>query len=194
VGIRCCSSAADDTDSEPIPVDSNPCASLLGASPVSGDVAVSSPEELAAIAGVTSISGDLAIRETPFVDLAGLESLVCIGGNLRIEGNPNLVGVEGLDALGTIAGTLEITSNGAFASLDGFADVEEIRWFYAISLTDNPSLPCCELCDLLALAPDALDEEAAASMVGASILNLPQGCGMDGCVDMDLISLVCPAP
>ena len=110
---------------------------------IEGDVTISGPDitNLAGLNVVTSIGGDLTIRSqwnAPLTSLTGLDNLVSIGGGLKIESNFNLTSLTGLDNVTSIGGGLKIKSNCNLTSLTGLDNVTYIGDY--IRITNNDSL------------------------------------------------------
>ncbi len=76
--------------------------------------------------GCTTITGDLTISSTSATDLAGLESISVIGGNLVISSNSQLTSLAGLDGLTQVSGNLTISSNGVLTSLNGLQNLDSV--------------------------------------------------------------------
>lgn len=70
----------------------------------------------------TEIEGDVVIgglSSTDIANLNGLSVLTSIGGNVLIQGNPQLTALAGLDSLTTIGGSLSIKQNDTLQTLNG---------------------------------------------------------------------------
>jgi hypothetical protein len=64
-----------------------------------GDVSITSPADIAALAGVTWLQGSLSISGTTLENVDGMESLQCVDGYLTIDSNYSWGGDDWLDGL-----------------------------------------------------------------------------------------------
>ena len=80
--------------------------------------------------GCTEIEGDVYINSNDITNLAGLNILVEIGGELIIgesnNTNPNLLNLEGLDNITSIGGNLDISFNTGLVNLVGLQGLTSI--------------------------------------------------------------------
>jgi len=146
--------------------------------PCSGDVIILEPSDFSAIADCTSISGSLII-ECPLctdTDLSELDSLTSVGGGLEIYNTDTLTNLDGLAALTSVGGSLSISGNVSLTNLNGLSGLTSVTGNLLIGndynggnpvltnldglsgltsvgnefrIIDNPTLPDCEVCDLL---------------------------------------------
>ena len=84
--------------------------------------------------------------------LSALTSVAFTGGGLIIENNNSLADLNGLSALtsvgsGEYSGYLAISGNNSLADLDGLSSLTSVGEY--IDIYENPTLPDCEVCDLL---------------------------------------------
>ena len=123
--------------SDPGLVDVSMCTSLDGSLTLSGTVS-----DISSL-GCLTVLGELRIESTQLTDLSGLSRLEELG-TLEIEAAPELsrVGLSHLEQLGR----LTLTGNPALEQLD-FTSLTEISW--TVEITGNPSLPHCEVEELL---------------------------------------------
>jgi hypothetical protein len=90
------------------PVD--PCGDVVHG----GNVVILTADDIAALAGVTRITGDLIVSDTSLSNVNGLESLVCVDGNVYVGNNmswSSTCWLDGLCNLRRIGGTLTVEFN-----------------------------------------------------------------------------------
>lgn len=119
------------------------CTSLDGSLTLSGTVS-----DISSL-GCMTVLGELRIESTGLTDLSGLSRLEELGA-LESVGAPELtrVALNRLEELGR----LTLTGNAALAQLD-FPELSGISG--SVQVTENPSLPHCEVEDLLDQVGDA---------------------------------------
>jgi len=102
---------------------------------VVGDIYVGpDAEDLSPLACVERAQGRLWIDANQrLVDLAGLDALAVVAGDLRLTDLPALESLDGLGALRRVGGKLELRSTRAVASLDALASLEHVG---ALTLND----------------------------------------------------------
>ncbi|GLU45085.1 fibronectin type III domain-containing protein [Allomuricauda sp. NBRC 101325] len=106
---------------------------------INGDLTVRSNDLLTNLEGLnnlTSIGGALKIETNDsLIDFTGLDNLQSLGtssmaftwGDLEIDGNLKLGGLDGLESLTTaLDGSIEITNNPVLLNLDGLANLENM--------------------------------------------------------------------
>ncbi|MFO8074277.1 MAG: DUF1566 domain-containing protein [Armatimonadota bacterium] len=131
-----------DTDSD-TDSDTDEC----GGNVMSGDAVVADAADIAALAGVTRITGDLRIENATIPNVNGLESLLCVDGDLVIHGGDgwdqtgwldglsNLVRVNGLMSLEFLGAA----SHEAFPGI-GLSSLKEVMGGVRIEAVDTASL------------------------------------------------------
>ncbi len=92
-----------DTDTDTGP---NECTQDLGE--YSGDFEITTPSDVATLAGYTSISGSLYINCLSCTDLSELVCLTSVGVYFRIEDNDDLTNLDGLSGITSVGGELFI--------------------------------------------------------------------------------------
>jgi len=85
-----------------------------------GDFDVHSAASLESLSDCAEITGDLHVVSTGLTDLAGLESLERVGGDMFIEFNSSLVSLNGLQGLESVR-SLSIAENHVLESFDGLS-------------------------------------------------------------------------
>jgi len=113
------------------------CTSLDGSLTLSGTVS-----DISSL-GCMTVLGELRIESTELTDLSGLARLEELG-TLEIQAAPELTRI-GLGQLRELR-RLALTGNPTLEQLD-FAELTEIFW--TVDVTENPSLPHCEVEELL---------------------------------------------
>ena len=94
-----------------------------------GDFAVDATDttaDLTALAGCQEVTGDLDVTGTTLTDLAGLSSIITVGGRLFIWNNAALTQVDGLADLTSVVGNLILDNNDALTQIDGLADLTSV--------------------------------------------------------------------
>ncbi len=86
-----------------------------------------------------SLGGDVKISGVDITDLSGFNELNCIGNNLEVTGNNNLLNLTGLEGLNYIGGRLKIESNDILNTLTGLENLAIIAGG-GISIQNNDSL------------------------------------------------------
>jgi hypothetical protein len=86
------------------------------------------------------ISGNLTIEGSDLTSLAGLESLLVVGGTLYIGYNNNLASLSGLDNLTVVHGSVSFSGNGALANLYGLDALQKIGGSLSLSMANISSL------------------------------------------------------
>jgi len=90
------------------------------------------------------------VRNYNLEDLSGLESVTAIGWRLIITNNDDLADIGALDSLETL-GELSVECSGAAVDADSDSDTDcSIEQDGFLSVTDNDSLPSCDVVDLAA--------------------------------------------
>lgn len=144
---------------------------------------IATPADLMRYEDATSFGGPLTIACPDCPNLDGLRCLDWVMGDLRIKDNRLLSSLEGLDVLSRVDGKLQVADNESLTSLYGLGDpprlVGEIQVLRNPALTsldgligaafleddtleqetivwisDNPSMPDCEVCLLLGELPE----------------------------------------
>jgi hypothetical protein len=82
--------------------------------------------------GCTVIEGNVTINGEDITNLNGLNVLISIGGNLRIEGNASLTSLSGLDNLTSVGGNLWISYNDSLSNLTGLEELSYVGGFFEI--------------------------------------------------------------
>ncbi len=153
-----------------------PVESWRAPSSIMGDVSVSTPEHIAALACVVDIGGTLLIGgdasdpASLLTSLVGLEQLGYVGA-LRIVNNPALTSLQGLSGLYEITGALEIRGNANLPVLDGFSVA--LSALGDVAIVDNDALtslrgleflgdcPTCVPCGVTAQCGDTTGGEGS---------------------------------
>jgi len=92
----------------------------------------------------------VSIVETPWTEIAGLDSLRYIHGDLYVRLNPALVQLDGLATVERVA-SMQIENNPALTSIAGLAGLQEI--VDGGEIINNPLLPTGDVEALLAQIP-----------------------------------------
>ena len=103
-----------------------------------GDYVIESADDLGDAAGCVVIEGDLVIQASDLEDLAGLENLQQVGGNLSIVDNDFLDPVQGLPGLAVVEGDITVARNPELADLGLFRAMEQAHG--DITIEDNDSM------------------------------------------------------
>jgi hypothetical protein len=82
--------------------------------------------------------GNLTIRGSDITNLSGLAGLAESTGNVRINQNPLLRGLDGLGAMTRVQWDFELTDNAALTEVDGLASLEYVG--KVLRIERNPSL------------------------------------------------------
>jgi hypothetical protein len=90
--------------------------------------------------GCTRIEGDVLISGYTICNLNGLNVLLSVGGDLKIESNEALSNTTGLNALTRIDGSFYLYGNLALTCLSGLEHLASIGGDF--SLVNNPSMNC----------------------------------------------------
>jgi hypothetical protein len=131
---RCGDDADTDTgsDSDSDSDTGAPCDELV----FEGDVTVSEPADLDALAGVTRITGDLKINCADCVSLAALECLEEVRGDFWLgdagASNLSLASLGGLERLATVLGSFYIEDNDLLSDLAGLESLEQAGVLYIL--------------------------------------------------------------
>jgi hypothetical protein len=96
-----------------------------------GDYWIYSSYEMDVLSGCTEITGNLIIGSnqyvnTTFENLDGLESLITVGGNLRIKENNSLTSLTGLENITSVGGELFVGSNPLLTSISVFSNITSV--------------------------------------------------------------------
>ncbi len=183
----------DENGSNTIEIDSlTKLASLSGYTSIVGNVVVHSAllNDLSQLECLESVVGNFDIGtcklEIPseivcagnpeLSNLAGLERLNSISGNLRIEGNPKLVNLNGLTSLTHIGGNFTVHANGV-VDLAGIEQLETIDGDLAVGRCDQFVFPADPLCyyneELTALTGlESLQSVKKLSIIGPKLQSL----------------------
>lgn len=109
---------------------------------LTGDVTVSSADDLAAIAGHTSVEGDLTISCPDCEGLTDLSCLTALGGGLIIDDSDALLDASGLKEISSPVTCLDIVYNETLADLDGLEGISSIE--NSLKVFHNSSLQTIE--------------------------------------------------
>jgi hypothetical protein len=120
---------------------------------------IASAADVAALAGVRCVYGALRVESASMVDLAGLEDIELICGDLVVEGNAALTDLRGLHA--EVRGKIEIRDNPALVRLSLPAATDA-----TLIVEDNPALPDLAGLDALAHGVFWLRRNAALTTFG----------------------------
>lgn len=82
-----------------------------GSNVLEESVTATEAQDLGVLSGITYLKGNLRIVQSSLTDLTGLESLLCISGNLEIAENLSLANLDGLSNLEQIGGFLKVGTN-----------------------------------------------------------------------------------
>lgn len=105
---------------------------------IEGDVTVHAIDNLAGLNCLTSIGGNLTLEiNANLTNLDGLNNVNSIGGNLILEINTNLTNLYGLNNLISIGGNLIIAGNPALNDLTGLNKLEYITGKLGIYQNEN---------------------------------------------------------
>lgn len=85
----------------------------------------SSIANLAGLQNITSIGGDLVIQQTSLINLTGLNSLTQVGGSVELNMNQSMSTLSGLQNLVSIYGRLRLWDN-PITTLQGLSSLEYI--------------------------------------------------------------------
>ncbi|NKB71836.1 MAG: hypothetical protein GKR89_32570 [Candidatus Latescibacteria bacterium] len=114
--------AVEEAEQQTTPVD--------GAITADSLYAINGPEDITRLADwggpQYKIPGDLRIDSTQLEDLAGLEGLQAVGGDIIVRGNNRLASLEGLKGLQEVAGGLIVEDNDVLLRLQGLGGLEKI--------------------------------------------------------------------
>lgn len=120
--------------------------SKCGTSVLEESVTVTDEETLSSLFGVTHLKGNLRIVQSNLANLAALESLICVGGNVEIASNSFLTNLDGLANLQQIGGFLKVGTNqlgedeadpnSALLNIDGLGNLTQIGTH--LWITKNP--------------------------------------------------------
>jgi hypothetical protein len=114
---------------------------------IEGNITVdgNSINNLAGLNSITTISGDLIFHHSGYLhDMLGFEQLSNVGGNLTIFYNDSLKNMIGLENLTNIGGHLSIQENHTLVNLTGFNSLNSIGGYFDVRGNDS-------LQDILAL-------------------------------------------
>jgi hypothetical protein len=111
---------------------------LVEGSTIKGNVTIESVAAAQKLHGITRIVGNLTVQNYDGTDLASLNSLTMIEGNLIVSTNAKLTSLAGLGSLERVYGIVWIFSNPKLADLGGLAKLKSAE--QAFSITDNPAL------------------------------------------------------
>ncbi|HUT76455.1 MAG TPA: hypothetical protein VM285_02150 [Polyangia bacterium] len=131
-----CGDDADDDDDDDTDTGSDtgaPCDELV----FEGDVTISEPADLDALAGVTRLTGDLRVNCPDCGSLAALECLEEVQGDFLLgcgpdPANDSLASLEGLERLAVVAGSFYIENNDAIEDLAGLENLEQAGVLYIL--------------------------------------------------------------
>jgi hypothetical protein len=102
-----------------------------------GSYVIEDNTDISLLNGFTTITGNLYIKNTKRTNLAGLENLTSVGGELSIRGNNALKNLTGLENLKSV-GDLVIESNTSIINLTGLENLSSfgkglyIGWNYSL--------------------------------------------------------------
>jgi len=116
-----------------------------------GDVMLTSSDDLPPLRGYAAVSGDLLVAPT-MPHLLGLECLGSVAGDVTIYGAELLPSLRGLNGLSDVGGTLRIEDAEALTSLDGLNGLEHIAG--ALELWGNNGLISLDGLDGLRIVGD----------------------------------------
>jgi len=80
---------------------------------------------------ITSIDSNLVITETNLIDLAGLENLTHLGGDLSLYYNDYINDLSGINNLSSVNGSLRIVIN-SLSSLNGLNNLTDVEGFVKV--------------------------------------------------------------
>lgn len=149
---------SDGTGRGKVSIINNPLLSNLDALSGLGDeiseIAVVGNAGLSSLPELTELSRLEAItfsNNDALSSLSGIDSLEDIDDSLSIEGNESLIDLTGLDNLVSVGkvtyATITISDNTSLANLDALMHITQID--ASLDVTDNPSLPSCEVKELI---------------------------------------------
>jgi hypothetical protein len=118
---------------------SNCAAGATGTGVLPGSLVIDATDTLSdiqSLGGAWCITGDLSIKRTALVDVAGLESLVAVGGTVSVEDNPSLTALHGLENLRR-AMKLSLFRNSSLASLGALSQLKTLT---SLQVYVNPRL------------------------------------------------------
>ena len=100
-------------------------------------------EDMAGLENLVSVGGDLDVyvwpgKTTSLTSLSGLENLTTVGGDLEINGSDTLLNCTGLNSLSTVGGNLLIAGNQSLTTLAGLDSLSAIGG--DIWIGENPVL------------------------------------------------------
>lgn len=104
--------------------------------------------DLTGLGGLTSVVGVYIADNPTLANLHGLGGITELEGDLNIWENHSLASLEGLSALEKVGGPIHIDGNDSLSNLDGLSALTEV-FETTLSFSENPSLPDCEVCELL---------------------------------------------
>jgi hypothetical protein len=116
------------TDAGEAHADAGPAEPLGCTEVCTGDRVIASRDDLRALSSCTRITGDLVVQAPDLVDLTGLECLVTIDGDLRID-----AGVEQVQAVTLASGDVAVGAV-QLTSLRGLSHLTDILTVSHISL------------------------------------------------------------
>jgi hypothetical protein len=102
-----------------------------------GDYAVRSQADLAALAGYTEVTGTLLFASDDIVHLSGLDCLTRVGGHLRFVDNRVLESVTAFENLYSVGGRIVFVDNRYLGAIGGFG---ELRSAGGLAFEDNGRL------------------------------------------------------
>jgi PKD repeat protein len=104
----------------------------------SGNILISSLSQMESMSGICMVNGNLTIGNYMQSDLAGLESLKMITGNLRIESIPSLTSLSGLEQLVEVMNDVTFSLNSGLTSMQGLNNLRHVKG--SMSITGNQNL------------------------------------------------------
>ncbi|MEM6429122.1 MAG: hypothetical protein AAF708_07765 [Deinococcota bacterium] len=120
-------------------IDEGPCTTpVLQDCPISGtaDIFVTTQVDLDSLDNCGRITVNLIINSSESINLAPLNELTEITGNLEILSSDGLVSLNGLNDLESVGGHLVIDNNNTLMSLDGFDNLERVDEYLDIINND----------------------------------------------------------
>jgi len=113
---------------------------LAGYAEITGKLIISGAvSNVAGLDGITKIGGDLVIANTAQLgSIGGFNKLVSIGGNLQINDNEALTSISGFDALASVGGSLGhqgniyIYGNPLLTELGAFANIDTLNSLFVV--------------------------------------------------------------
>jgi receptor L domain-containing protein len=103
---------------------------------LAGIVSINTPRDLARLEGVVAIRGDLII-EGSVSDLSALSSLRAVGGSLTLRDNRFLTDLDGLSSLAQVGGAVSIDANARLRDIGGLRGLKHME---SLSIRGNPVL------------------------------------------------------